>query len=156
MRKKLSKNVTVIEGTSKSPTEKIGDLIQGGQKKYYNFEKDDFIMRIQDVKSYGVPDFGLQEQVLFGQLAGSPSNATVLGGSPCKGPSKWKLFYDAIKKYPKFEMLKNFIEKAQKVKKTKDEEAKSKQLNDFITKHQRKSNLGVSWAGDRSSRAIED
>ena len=35
--------------------------------------------------------------------------------------SKWGLFYDAIKKYPKFEKLKNFIDQANKVKKDEKE-----------------------------------
>ena len=84
-------------------------------KRYYQFDKEEFAIRIQDVKAFNVPDFGYDDYSLFEEISAVNSVANQ------QPKSKWKVFYDAIRKYPKFEMLKNFIEEA-KIKKKTDEE----------------------------------
>jgi hypothetical protein len=97
-----------------------------------------------------VPDFGYQEVIsfyndiqrrdsMFGPgigISGSNGIGTENGrnkgemsrrssGGTGDKTSKWALFYDAIKKYPKFEKLKNYIDEANKIK--HDEEELKKQ-----------------------------
>ena len=47
-------------------------------------------------------DFGYEEVLYFDETKPDKPDAPK--------QSNWKLFYDAIRKYPKFEKLKNFIE----------------------------------------------
>lgn len=86
-------------------------------KKVFILDPDEFKDRIQDVKKCNVPDFGYEDVIVFDE---SPQKRRVSIPTNDK-TSKWALFYDAIKKYPKFEKLKNFIEEANKVKDHVDE-----------------------------------
>ena len=62
-------------------------------------------------------------------------------GKPGK-PSNWLVFYDAIKKYPKFEQLKNFIDEAKKVKETEQGKLRQQQFQEYLKKQAEKSSKG--------------
>lgn len=79
----------------------------------YIFDPKEYKERIQDIKKHHIPDFGFKENVLFEEMAGLSCDSY---DSSLFKPSNWKLFYDAVKKYPKFEKLKNYIDESNKRK----------------------------------------
>ena len=102
-----------------------------------------------DHKMYGfdykVPDFGFSDVSLYEEISGQKFN-------PAKF-SNWKIFYEAIRKHPKFERMKRYIEEANSLKKTKKEEIKRQSLLDYAKK-QSKSKKTINWNLDNNLKNI--
>jgi len=86
--------------------------------------------RISDVTKHSVPDFGYEEMMSFG------SEEVNERQQQKRDVTKkcWRMLYDSIRRYPKFEKLKNIIEEAHEIKKVQEEEERKKEFEEYLKK----------------------
>ena len=82
-----------------------------------------------------MPDFGLPYTNLFDEMMEMQKKYDVDERGrriPKKEPSLWLKFYDAVRRYPKFQRLKDFIERANHERNQIEQQEKREQLEQYL------------------------